>query len=253
MKKPSSGESHRPTRVDTKPDSRWERLQPHLADIGVELDTNDRLELLDDAIENLLAHLTQEQPPGLLEVPGVTPKTAVSFHKVAAESYREAPWRLVADENAIKIECARYQSGPWYAVLMGQSGIVLGMALYEDLRLLRKLWANQLSEKENSRRTVALAVTFGPRWETNPKDFLAAKEHRWEIAGPEAYPTVYRKELRMTLRAPLVWEMELLEGSMRAIPGFLAERTRGDLTPHRTTVAVGSGQSELVLSGADQV
>jgi hypothetical protein len=127
------------------------------------------------------------------------------------------------------------------------------MALYEDLRRLRKLWANQLSENENARRTVALAVTFGPRWETNPKDVLAAREHRWEIAGPEAYPTVYRKELGMALRAPLAWEMELLEGSMPAIPGFLAERKRGDLTPHRTTVGVGSGQSELVLSWADQM
>jgi tetratricopeptide (TPR) repeat protein len=250
MKKPASGKSRRPTRICTAPDPRWELLQPHLAEIGITLQTADRLELLEEAFESLREHLTREKPAGLLEVPGVTPEIAASFHQTAARFYRQTPWRFLGDDNAIKIECDRYQSGPWYAVLMGQSGITLGVALYEDLRLLRKLWANELSEREHVRRTIVLAVTFGPRWETNPKDVLAARQLQWEIAGPEAYPTAYRKEPGMSLRTPLSWELELLEAAMFALPAFLAERTRDDPTPYRTTIAVTTGDSDLVLSWA---
>ena len=45
---------------------------------------------------------------------------------------------------------------------MGQSGLTLGVALYEDLTLLRRMWAGELSDEENARETVALTVTFDP-------------------------------------------------------------------------------------------
>jgi hypothetical protein len=56
----------------------------------------------------------------------------------------------------------------------------------------------------------------------------------------------------MTVRPPLSWELELLEASMRALPVFLAEHKRDDPTPYRTTVAVASGKTDLVLSWTDQ-
>jgi hypothetical protein len=49
-------------------------------------------------------------------------------------------WRKVGYESAIQVECDKYQSGPWYAVLMGRSGLSMGLAVYEDLKLLRKMW-----------------------------------------------------------------------------------------------------------------
>ena len=52
----------------------------------------------------------------------------------------------------IRIECDRYESGPWFAVIMGQSGLTLGLALYEDLALLRRMWAGKLSDEEGPGR-----------------------------------------------------------------------------------------------------
>jgi hypothetical protein len=250
MKKPAKGDPHRPARIRTEPDARWDLLQPYLADLGIALETVDQLELFREIFANFREFMSKDQPPGLLEVPGVTPEIVGRFYKAAAEFYRKAPWRFLGDDKSIKIECAKYQSGPWYAVLMGQSGITLGVALYEDLSLLRRLWANQLSERENARRTVALAVTFDSMTGMNPKDLEAASEHGWEIAGPEAHPTVYRKEPGMAVRPPLSWELELLESSMRALPVFVAEHNRDDRTPYRTTVAVASAKTDLILSWA---
>ena len=93
--------------------------------------------------EDLKQYMTEDEPPGLLDMPRVTPEIVGRFFKAAAAFYRKAPWRLLGDENAIKVECDKFQSGPWYAVVMGQSGITLGLVLYEDLDVLKAIWAKE--------------------------------------------------------------------------------------------------------------
>lgn len=249
MQKPPKGEDpHRPTAIRWQPDPRWEELKPHLDAIGVATKSARKLDMLDALFQDLVAHLGREEPPGLLDVPGVTPDRVAGFYQAAAEFYRRAPWRSLGYENAVRVACDRFESGPWYAVVMGQSGMTLGVALYEDLALLRKLWAGSLSDDENARRTVALAVTFDSERDMHPKDLEAAREYDWEVAGPEAYPSVYRKERGMSMRPPLAWELELLEGCLRALPDFIAQHRPDDTTPYPMTVPVAAGTLDLVLS-----
>ena len=106
-------------------------------------------------------HIAGDAPPGLLEMPGIKPEQVAGFYRAAAGFYRRAPWRKLGYETAIKVECDRFESGPWYAVVMGQSGLTFGVALYDDLKTLKKLWAGEMSDEENARETVALTVTFG--------------------------------------------------------------------------------------------
>ncbi len=251
MQKPPKVKPHRPTTLLVQPDPRWDELRPHLDAVGVACETLTESDLLDDIFQSLAEHLGEDMPPGLLEVPGMTPERVASFYHAAAEFYRQAPWRRLGYEEAIRVECSQFESGPWYAVVMGQSGMTLGVALYENLTLLKKLWAGKLSDEENARRTVALAVTFDPATDTNPKDVASAREHGWEIASPEAYPSVYRKERGMSMRPPLAWELELLEGCLREIPRFIAQHKPGDTTKSSVTVPVASGNLDLVLSWVD--
>ena len=248
MSHPMMDRPHRPTQMQIRPDPAWDELRPHLDEIGVECVEADELDLIDTLLEDLVKHLTREEPPGLLEMPGVTPERVAGFYRAAAEFYRKAPWRSLGYEEAIRVESDRYESGPWFAVVMGQSGLTLGVALYEDLDLLRRLWAGDLSDQENARQTVALTVTFDPDRQIPIVDLLAGREHGWEVAGPEAYPSVFRKEAGLSMRPPLTWELELLEGCLRAIPEFIAEHRPDDTNPHRMTVPVASGEVPLVLS-----
>jgi hypothetical protein len=121
----------------------------------------------------------------------------------------------------IRVACDRFESGPWYAVVMGQSGIEQGLALYEDAQLLCTLLSGELSDENAGRRTSAISVTYGEAFELAPEDVDAAEEHGWPVAGPESYPCVLRVKPGMALSTPLKWELELLEGAMRAIPSFL--------------------------------
>jgi hypothetical protein len=193
-------------------------------------------------------HFGGDVPPGLLDMPGVNPEHVASFYRAAAGFFRRAPWRKLGYQTAIRIECDRFESGPWYAVVMGQSGLTFGMALYDDLKTLEKLLAREMSDEQSARETTALSVTFDDETGTPAADLDASRRFGWEVAAPEAHPTIFRKERGLSIRPPLAWELELMEGCLRAVPAFAARHRPGDMSRHKMTVPVASGDLSLMLS-----
>jgi len=248
MNKPMVGEPHRPTELQVRFDERWDELTPHFDEIGITVVSTEELDQLDAVFSGLARHLTSDVPPGLLEMPGIKPEQVAGFYRAAAGFYRRAPWRKLGYETAIKVECDRFESGPWYAVVMGQSGLTFGMALYDDLKTLEKLWAGGMSDEENSRETVALTVTFDDETGISVADLDASRRLGWEVAGPEAYPSIFRKERGLSMRPPLAWELELMEGCLRAVPAFVGRHRPDDLSRRKMTVPVASGDLGLILS-----
>ena len=76
----------------------------------------------------------------------------------------------------------------------------------------------------------------------------ASRRLGWEVAGPEAYPSIFRKERGLSMRPPLAWELALMEGCLRAIPAFVARHRPDDLSKHKMTVPVAGGDLSLILS-----
>src|SRR5262249_38170098 len=154
MQHPAAGEAHRPAEIQVRSDVRWETLRAHVEDIGVGLLVTDELDHLDAVFAEMCAHVCGKPQPGLLDMPGVTPEQVGGFYEAAASFFRQAPWKKVGYEAAIRVECDRFHSGPWYAVLMGQSGLTTGLALYENLKVLQAMWSDDLADEESARRTV---------------------------------------------------------------------------------------------------
>jgi len=109
------------------------------------------------------------------------------------------------------------------------------------------MWAGGGDEK-NARRTVGTSVTFGEEWDIPVADLDAAKKYGWQVARPDAYPEVIHKERGLSVRPPLAWELDLVEGCLRAVPDFVTRHQQGDTAREEFTVAVVSGQLKLVLS-----
>jgi tetratricopeptide (TPR) repeat protein len=248
MQHPPAGKPHRPAELLVRADERWETLRPHFEEIGVQLVAGGDPAQTDAVFASMFEHIAGPTEPGLLDVPGVTPELVARFYEAAAFFFRQAPWKKVGYESAIRIEADRFESGPWYGVLMGQSGLTMGLALYEDLKLLRAMWSEDRDDEANARRTVATTVTFGDETETPVVDFDAARRHGWAVARPDAYPSVIHKERGLSMRPPLAWELELLEGCLRAVPEFVNKRGQDDATPETFTVPVASGPLRLTLA-----
>jgi hypothetical protein len=203
MQHPAAGQPHRPTELQVRAGERWEALRQHLDEIGVGLAVVKELDQMEAVFRGMCERVCGIPQPGLLDVPGVTPAQVASFYEAAAFFFQNAPWKKVGYEAAIQVGCDKLQSGPWYAVLMGQSGLTTGLALYKDLQALRRLWAGARADDDNARQSVVTTVTFGEEWDIPVADLEAAKEHGWPVARGDAYPEVFHKERGLSLRPPL--------------------------------------------------
>ncbi len=249
MEQPAAGDPHRPTEVQLAEGQSWaEALRPSLDALDVGCTTVPALDGLDALLDELNGQLASHGTTALLDMPGVTPDAVGGLFDAAAVFYRQAPWKRTG-ERPIRIECDRFESGPWYAVVMGQGGMTRGLVLYDDLDTLLRIQQGGLPEEENARQTAALAVVFGGKEDLAPEDVAAAQRHGWPVAAADAYPSAYRLEPGLSLRPPLAWEVELLEGALRAVPEFARKKTRR-LAPLSLTVPIAGGELPLLLSWA---
>jgi tetratricopeptide (TPR) repeat protein len=246
MQKPAAGSAHRPTELQVGPDERWESLKSHLDEIEVTLTVTSDLDDIGAVFKYMTEQICGKPRPGLLDMPGVTPAQVGSFCDAAALFFEQAPWKKLGDEVAIKVECSKFQSGPWYAVVMGQSGLTIGLALYEDLQALRQIWT--MDGSESAREGVATTVTFGEEWTIPVADLEAMNRHGFRVARPDAYPEVFHKERGLSLRPPLAWQLELVEGCLRAIPEFVKRHTQEETVREEIAVPLASGALTLLLS-----
>jgi hypothetical protein len=250
MASPAAGEAHLPTTIQFADENWAQTLRPSLEVLNIDDEIAD-LEQLDEMLTELTSNLGEGNPDvGLLETEGVTPDLVSAFFDAAAVFYEQAPWKKVG-ERAIKIDSDRFEGGPWFGVMMGQAGMTAGLVLYDDYETLERIREDDTSSQEKAAITAALAVVFGTKDEVPPADLEAARQHGWRIAGARAYPAVYRMDPGMVMRAPEVWELELLEGCLRAVPEFVRKKTRR-LGPTAMTVPGAGGDVPLVLSWAEE-
>lgn len=240
--RPAAGEPHRPGVVQVASEAQRDALAARLEPAGIRCVASDHLEHVTRLFDELVEHLGEGQHrSALIDSPGVGPEELASLYSAAADFYVNRPWRKIPGDTIIEVACDKFDSSPWYAVVMGQSGVELGLALYEDLKLLRSILTGRFSDQETARRTSAISATFGEIFEIAPQDLDAAERYGWPIAGPEAYPVFMRVDPGMAVRAPLKRELELLEGCLRAIPEFLS----GDANSGQVSVELASDSLTL--------
>jgi tetratricopeptide (TPR) repeat protein len=248
MQEPFMGDPQRPAELQVRAGVGWEELRRPLDDLGIRCVTQEELPPIAEIVAHLAQSLGGEPEASLLDIAGVTPEQVGSFYESAAAFYQQAPWRRLGYENAVRIECDQIPGGPWYAVLMGQSGLTMGVALYDDLTLLERLWAGDLADEENAKLTVATSLTFGDSSEVALADVEAARRYGWKVARPDAYPSIFRKERGMSMRPPNARELELMEACLRALPDFVQRRRQDDTTPETIAVHLTAGERTMRLA-----
>jgi tetratricopeptide (TPR) repeat protein len=248
MARPLAGDPHRPSQVQLRPGPVADFLRAPLEDLGVACAATEDLEQFEDAFGSLAEHLTEDREPGLLDVEGVTPEQAGRVFEAAAEFYERAPWRDLGYEETIRVECPALAGGPWFGVVYGQSGMTYGLSLYDDLASLRALQTGAGSDEENARATVATTVNYGEAWDVPVGDLEAAERFGWRVAGPNAYPHMFRKERGMNVHPPSPEGLTLIEACLRAVPAFVHEHAGDPRAVAERTVPAAGGQVTLRLS-----
>ncbi len=226
MRKPLAGKSHRPSEIQVRDEPLWNGLQIHLEEIGIDCIFRQQLEEADFILGEMKKLMRPEgQPPALVEIPTFTSAQGASFYDAAAGYFRRRPWNYLPANATIQVDCAQLREfgpGRWYAVVLGQGGQTLGLAVYSDLSDIEAIVGGCCSDHEPT-RAMALSLIYGENFEIPIADCLAAEEHRWPLASPEAYPLILCGNGESHVRPLERWELQLLEGCARTVPDFLEQ------------------------------
>ncbi len=227
MRKPQFGKSYRPSEIQVRDEPVWNAVQTHLQEIGVDCIYHAELDEADYILGEMQKVMhSDRQPPALVEIENFHSSQGASFYQSAADFFRRGPWQRVPSDAAVQIDCpqlAEFGSSRWYAIVLGQEGQTYGLALYSQMCDIQAITGGCCSAEDGELGGTVMSMLFGEAFEAPIDDMLAAEKHHWPLAGPEAYPIILCTEGAMETRHAQPWELQLLEGCVRAIPDFLEQ------------------------------
>lgn len=224
MLQPMKTDPHKPGRIEVESEELQRELAEPLAGLGVQCETSEFGEFIDELLDSLSEDLSGYKPFAMIDCPGMTPEKLGDFYRAAAEYYDFAPWRKVPGDHIIHVHVEGLNNPDWYGIVLGQMGMELGLALYDDRETLRTILDKELPEEERRRLTSGMALLFGEKSEASPLDCEAIEEYGWPTANEQAYPTVMRVNPGLSTRMPLLWELELMQTTISAIIPFLKNK-----------------------------
>lgn len=252
IRKPQYGTSQRPSEIQVRDEPIWNAVQTHLQEIGIDCIFHSELDEADYILGEMQKVMqTERQPPALVEVENFHASQGAKFYQAAAEYFQRAPWQRVPSDAAVQIDCpqlAEFGSSRWYAIVLGQGGQTYGLALYSQMCDIQSISGGCCSVDEGALGGTAISMLYGEAFEVPLDDMLAAEKHRWPLAGPESYPFILCTEEAMQTRHVQPWELQLLEGAIRAIPEFLERHPYCDGAAAAGAVPMSAAKLKFTLS-----
>ena len=198
-------------------------LVPH--GIGVLLEGE--LPGVNEALQSLLAHVYGGIVPlhRLRAQPetwagwGMPADLVARMFRAAAAYHRAAPWRISTDE--IPVFVSRPGGHTWTAVVLGAAGNQTGLALYEDVADLERMYNRDDDPAAgfDGMKSTILSLLFNTRAELPRPMRTEVRDAGWDIAGANAYPTL------MVLNTPgggiRQQHFEDLAAALESIPKFV--------------------------------
>lgn len=217
---PLIGSPRRPMSLAVCDQVVYRTLQPLLEPLGIACDLEPELKLIDTLMQSMVRSMTSDSElPALVDSAcGALPAMA-EFYSAASQYYKAAPWRSTAADSVIRIESS-INDQPGYAVVMGQMGMTLGLALYDDWQVLQRALTGDIATSRDDPTMTTTAVDYNEAFDINSIDLFHIEQYQWEIASPEAYPKVIHVEGRH-IENPSPDTLRRIVDAMWAIPAFL--------------------------------
>ncbi|NJR70886.1 MAG: hypothetical protein HC771_21300, partial [Synechococcales cyanobacterium CRU_2_2] len=182
----------------------------------------------------------QDLFPGLLSISTVTPPLVQHLYQLAADFHQVAPWRTLSDLHPIEI-CHPPTAKPRYAVVMGSGGEIFGLAVYDSLKDLKRIYNQPFELQPTGPRSSCLMLYFDEAIAMAFDDLDDAAKYDWPIANETAYPVFVRSTPQDTLTTPSAADLFWLEGALEGILTYYnhhQEMERGRVKPADLTLPI---------------
>jgi tetratricopeptide (TPR) repeat protein len=279
MENPVDGAPCRPSEIQTRPDDVWQALEPHLQEIEVDVIPREKLEQLDELVSQMHLQLRGvDNRGGMIDGDELPDAGIARLYAAAAEFNRRRPWHFVPSDAVLRVEGSAVGARPRYCVVMGQSAMTFGLSIYHSVEQIRAVFSggcggcddddcddadcdeskcqacDQGSCSSFDDNLTPLGSTLAVIYDTadtmSAGDLAAIERHGWPVAGPEAYPTIYRTTAQLTAEPATAADLRLLAACLIAIPGFAARHPfdRGDSPSEEFSFLDGDQPLTLAIS-----
>lgn len=217
MARPGGQAARRPRLVEVSDSDCYDHLRPRLEAAGIVCRLVDELSELNDFCLRLARSMEGSGKCALADGQGVTRAQMESFYEAADYYFREAPWCRLPGEVPIEVRCDDPPLGTRYAIVLGRTGVQLGLCVYDDWETAQAMLCGYAGPDENR----ALAVCYDEPLIMAAVDLQLIERLGWPISAPEAWPAAMRLAPRHTPRSPSAEQLVFLDACLRAIPNFL--------------------------------
>lgn len=230
--RPAVGDSRRPRQIIVRDHDEAVSLAALSDELGFNCAVEHDLPLVADAIASLTDQLLGgERSSVLVKGQDTKPADLERFYTAASAYYRAAPWKSFTMDELVALDRSDAPNNRRYALIMGQSGITQGLAIYERLNDIEAMF----QDRGDQRVFDSFSVMFGEDLSIAPADLDAIEQFGWPVATPEAYPDALRIHPSPTAEAPRVdtptaTELHFLASAMEAIIWLTQHRDQKSTT-----------------------
>jgi hypothetical protein len=222
---PAVGESRRPRQVIVRDHDEAVSLAALSDELGFNCVVEHELPLVADAVASLTEMvLGGERSAVLVNGEGTSPADLERYYTAAATYYRAAPWKHFTMDELVGLDCANTLLGRGYGLIMGQSGITQGLAIYERLKDVKTMF----SDFTETHVFDSFSVMFGEDLSIAPADLDAIEQFGWPVATPEAYPDALRIHPgpggAPRVETPTAQELRFVTAAMEAVTWLAQHR-----------------------------
>ncbi|MEL6106767.1 MAG: hypothetical protein AAFU85_12040 [Planctomycetota bacterium] len=246
MVRPANGEPRRAETILVDPKASDLLGEPSIESLGEALggvrviEGDDQLKrAFDEVIADML--LTEGRvPQSLWASCDADEELLEQLYRVIANFYRAKPWKMVAADKFIRVTNKAWEIPERAACVMGQLGQSLGIALLDSVQAADRM----LSGDAQALVGESFSLEYGEAFEAVPPDVWYQERMGWELAGPEAYPCLFRVGESMGPEPLSVEDVQVLIQLLPELPRFI-DQPPGDV------LEVCKGEQQLQLSWLD--
>ncbi|HEX2123671.1 MAG TPA: hypothetical protein VHL59_18725 [Thermoanaerobaculia bacterium] len=144
---------------------------------------------LDAAFEELAEALAGAAPePSYLGDGEIPPQLVEQMFKAASLLFRTAPWRRMSDQQILRVDIPQLAIDGACLSVIGGAGESFGLMLFSSIADF-EAFGPAMRAKPDSRLALR-SLSFDRKEELPPSMVREAEQHRWPVAGPNAYPGV---------------------------------------------------------------
>ena len=224
IENPMVGPPHAPARLRVSSEALAEALRAGHPSIEITCGPTPEI---DQVVAAMSQHLESSpaEPQSMLGG-GLVPEAMASFFRAAADLFRAKPWKLVPGDAVLSVTVESRGLNQAALSVIGQMGQSLGFLLFftmDDFDTYLDA-AEAIEHGEHPAMPEYLVLNFERGAELDPAVRKEISLHKWEVAGPKAYPWVAFVDKAMVPRPPTAKELALLEAVTLALAALGSEK-----------------------------